>query len=149
MKKLTSIVLFAVWCGGVLSGQEIKRSESYNYWRGHEALQNDDVAEALDFFEKDVQDNPKNGYSYSWLAYLWYKTEEYGRALTAANKAVKFIPKKDGEYLSFAYATRAEIQLNIEDTIKALDDYSAAINIMPQELSHYESRAQVCYEISF
>ena len=66
------------------------------------------VAGALDFFEKDVQDNPKNGYSYSWLAYLWYKTEEYGRALTAANKAVKFIPKKDGEYLSFAYGIRAE-----------------------------------------
>ena len=108
MKKLISIVLFAVWCGGVLSGQEIKRPESYNYWRGQEALQNDDVAGALDFFEKDVQDNPKNGYSYSWLAYLWYKTEEYGRALTAANKAVKFIPKKDGEYLSFAYGIRAE-----------------------------------------
>lgn len=44
MKKLISIVLFAVWCGGVLSGQEIKRPESYNYLRGHEALQNDDVA---------------------------------------------------------------------------------------------------------
>lgn len=34
MKKLISIVLFAVWCGGVLSGQEIKRPESYNYLRG-------------------------------------------------------------------------------------------------------------------
>jgi len=108
MKKLISIVLFAVWCGGVLSGQEIKRPESYNYLRGMEAMQGEDVAEALDFFEKDVQDNPKNGYSYSWLAYLWYKTEEYGRALTAANKAVKFIPKKDGEYLAFAYGIRAE-----------------------------------------
>lgn len=104
----SGIFLISICCGGVLSGQEIKRPVSYNYWRGQEALQNDDVAEALDFFEKDVQDNPKNGYSYSWLAYLWYKTEEYGRALTAANKAVKFIPKKDGEYLSFAYGIRAE-----------------------------------------
>ena len=73
-----------------------------------EAMQGEDVAGALDFFEKDVQDNPKNGYSYSWLAYLRYKTEEYGRALTAANKAIKFIPKKDGEYLAFAYGIRAE-----------------------------------------
>ena len=95
----SGIFLISICCGGVLSGQEIKRPESYNYLRGLEALQNEDVAGALDFFEKDVQDNPKNSYSYSWLAYLWYKTEEYGRALTAANKAVKFIPKKDGEYL--------------------------------------------------
>lgn len=64
MKKLISIVLFAVWCGGVLSGQEIKRPESYNYCRGLEAMQGEDVAVALDFFEMDVQDNPKNGYSY-------------------------------------------------------------------------------------
>ena len=108
MKKLISIVLFAVCCGGVLSGQEIKRPESYNYLRGHEALQNDDVAGALDFFEKDVQDNPKNGYSYSWIAYLRCMTEDNGRALTAANMAIKFLPKKDGEYLALAYGIRAE-----------------------------------------
>lgn len=93
MKKLISIVLFAVWCGGVLAGEEIKRPESYNYLRGLEAMQNEDVAEALDYFEKDIQDYPKNGYSYSWIAYLWCMTEDNGRALTAANMAIKFLPK--------------------------------------------------------
>ena len=53
-----------------MSGQEIKRPESYNYLRGLEALQNEDVAGALDFFEKDVQDNPKNSYSFhGWHIY--------------------------------------------------------------------------------
>ena len=107
MKKLISIVLFAVWCGGVLSGQEIKRPESYNYWRGMEVMQGEDMAEALDYFEKDIQDYPKNGYSYSWIAYLRCMTEDNGRALTAANMAIKFLPKKDGEYLALAYGIRA------------------------------------------
>ncbi len=107
MKKLISIVLFAVCCGGVLSGQETKRPESYNYWRGMEVMQGEDMAEALDYFEKDIQDYPKNGYSYSWIAYLRCMTEDNGRALTAANMAIKFLPKKDGEYLALAYGIRA------------------------------------------
>ena len=108
MRKLISIVLFAVCCGNMWAGEEIKRPESYKYLRGLEAMQNEDVAEALDYFEKDIQDYPKNGYSYSWIAYLRCMTEDNGRALTAANKAIKFLPKKDGEYLAFAYGIRAE-----------------------------------------
>lgn len=146
MKKLVLIVLFAVCCGNMWAGKEIKRPDSYNYLRGLEAMQNEDVAEALDYFEKDIQDYPKNGYSYSWIAYLRCMTEDNGRALTAANKAIKFLPKKDGEYLAFAYATRAEIFLNLEDTTKALADYSTAIKIKSEEISFYESRAQIYYE---
>lgn len=52
MRKLISIVLFAVCCGGVLSGQEIKRPESYNYLRGMEAMQGEDVAEAYHGMEQ-------------------------------------------------------------------------------------------------
>ena len=46
------------------------RPETYNYKRGVEAVQNEKNDEALDFFNKDLADNPKNGYSYSWVAWL-------------------------------------------------------------------------------
>lgn len=38
--------------------------------------------------------HPKKGYAYSWIALLRDHQEEYGRALTAVNLAIKNIPKK-------------------------------------------------------
>ena len=72
--------------------------------------------------------------------------EEYGRALTATDMAIKLLPKKDADYVIFAYSTRANVYLNLEDTVKAIDDLSKAIKIKPDENSLYEKRAQIYYE---
>lgn len=125
---------------------KIKRPEGYNYLRGVEAVQNEKIEEALEYFNKDIQENPKNGYSFSWIAMLRAHGEEFGRALTAADMAIKLLPKKDAEYMIFAYSTRADVYLNLEDTIKAISDLSTAIGIKPDENSLYEKRAQIYYE---
>ena len=122
------------------------RPETYNYKRGVEAVQNEKNDEALDFFNKDLAENPKNGYSYSWVAWLRLNEEEYGRALTAADLAIKYLPKKDAEYIIFAYNTRAGVYLHLADTTKAISDYSAAIKLNPEEASSYKQRAQLYYE---
>ena len=122
------------------------RPTSYNYMRGVEAVQNEKTEEALEFFNKDIQENPKNGYSYSWIAMLREHQEEHGRALTAADMAIKLLPKKDAEYVIFAYTTRADVYLNLEDTVKAISDLTTAIKIKPDENSLYEKRAQIYYE---
>lgn len=72
--------------------------------------------------------------------------EEYGRALTSADLSIKYLPKKDPEYLYFAYETRARIYAELEDTIRALADYSTAIKVMPDNDDAYEKRAQIYYE---
>jgi clan AA aspartic protease (TIGR02281 family) len=122
------------------------RPESYNYQRGLEAMQNEKTEEALDYFNKDLKENPKNGYSYSWIALLRKHEGEYGKALTAADLAIKNLPKKDVEYVVFAYATRADIYLNLEDTVKAIADYTTAIKFNPEQSSLYDKRAQIYYE---
>ena len=122
------------------------RPETYNYKRGIEAVQNEKSDEALDFFNKDLAENPKNGYSYSWVAWLHLNDEEYGRALTAADLAIKHLPKKDAEYVIFAYNTRAGVYLHLADTTKAISDYTAAIKMNPEEPSSYKQRAQIFYE---
>lgn len=122
------------------------RPETYNYKRGVEAIQNEKSEEALDFFNKDLAENPKNGYSYSWVAWLHLNDEEYGRALTAADLAIKLLPKKDAEYMIFAYTTRAGVYLHLADTTKAISDYTAAIKVNPEEPSSYKQRAQIYYE---
>ena len=129
-----------------VAGQNVKRPESYNYQRGLEAMQEEKQQEALDYFNKELKDNPKNGYAYSWIAMLRGQNEEYGRALTAADMAIKYLPKKDAEYVIFAYSTRAGVYLHLGDTVKAMNDYNLAIKAKPDEGDLYEKRAQIYFE---
>ena len=123
-----------------------KRPESYNYQRGVEAVHNENYSEALDYLNRELTENPKNGYAFSWIAKVRFEMKEYGKALTAADKAIKYLPKKDSEYLIFGLTTRAEVYLILKDTIKAVEDYSTAIRIAPNNTSLLDDRAQIYFE---
>lgn len=144
MKKILLILFIA--CSSVLYADNIKRPDSYNYTRGIEAIQNNNLDEALDYLNKEITEHPDNGYAFVWVALVRNYNEEYGRALTAANTAVKKIPSKDKEYKSFAFSTRASVFLNLEDTIQALKDFAQAIASAPENDRLYNARAQVYYE---
>lgn len=140
------ILSILVLCSSVMLADNIKRPDSYNYSRGVEAINNNNSEEALDYLNKEINEHPDNGYAFAWIALVRNYNEEFGRALTAANVAVKKIPSKDKEYKAFAYGTRAQVYLNLKDTIQALKDYSQAINIVPDDDRFYNQRAQVYYE---
>lgn len=140
------ILSILVLCSSVMLADNIKRPDSYNYSRGVEAINNNNAEEALDYLNKEINEHPDNGYAFAWIALVRNYNEEFGRALTAANVAVKKIPSKDKEYKAFAYGIRAQVYLNLEDTIQALKDYSQAINIVPDDDRFYNQRAQVYYE---
>lgn len=140
------ILSILVLCSSVMLADNIKRPDSYNYSRGVEAINNNNAEEALDYLNKEIDEHPDNGYAFAWIALVRNYNEEFGRALTAANVAVKKIPSKDKEYKAFAYGTRAQVYLNLEDTIQALKDYSQAISIVPDDDRFYNQRAQVYYE---
>ena len=146
MKRLLFVLSVMTWSIMWVNAQSVKRTESYNYQRGLEAMQDEKRQEALDFFNKDLKENPKNGYSYSWIAMLRGQNEEYGRALTAADLAIKYLPRKDAEYVIFAYTTRAGVYLHLGDTVKAMTDYDMAIKVKPDEGDLYEKRAQIYFE---
>ncbi len=145
MKPLL-VVLLSVFTLCANAQDKMNRPNFYNYQRGVEAIQKENTEEALEYLNKEVSDNPKNGYAYSWIAMVRCHQEEYGRALTAADLALKNLPKKDKEYVYFAYETRARIYCELKDTIKALADYSTAIKVSPEEDDAYEKRAQIYYE---
>lgn len=140
------ILCLMLLCSTSVWAQKMKRPDSYNYNRGVEAIQNNNAEEALEYLNKEIGEYPDNGYAYSWIALVRNHLEEYGRALTAANMAIKKTPSKDKEYVSFAYATRAAIYLNLEDTVHAIKDYSQAISATPEDSRIYNQRAQIYYE---
>lgn len=146
MKQIIISVLLLL-CSGQVLAQNIKRPESYNYQRGHEAMQEQKYDEAIEYFNKDIQENPKNGYSFVWIANLRDYRHEYGKALTAVDLALKYLPKKDVDYVAFAYSVRAGVYLHLEDSVKALSDFNEAIRLKPKEYQSYEGRAQLYYEL--
>ncbi len=142
---LIVVVLISVWMQSV--AQNVTRPESYNYQRGVEAYRDEQYKTAMDFFEKEVKDNPKNGYAYSWMASINEAFDENGQALTNINQALKFLPKKDLDYMLFAYSIRSNIYLALEDTVKALDDIGQIIRLMPKDTRGYEKRGNLYYQM--
>lgn len=137
---------FLIVYSSVLYADNIKRPDSYNYTRGLEAIQNNNLEEAINYLNKEISEHSENGYAFAWVALVRNHNEEYGRALTAANIAVKKISSKDKEFKAFAFSTRASVFLNLEDTIQAIKDYAQAIALTPEDDRLYNARAQVYYE---
>ena len=101
MKSLLLTIMLV--CSTAIYADNIKRPDSYNYTRGVEAINNNNPTEALEYLNKEIAEHPDNGYAFAWIALVRNYNEEFGRALTASNVAVKKIPAKDKEYKSFAY----------------------------------------------
>lgn len=141
------IVLFALFCVGLVSAKELKRPESYNFVRGARALSDNNIEEAVTYLNKEIEDNPKNGYAYEWLSAAYASVSEYGKALSNANLALKYIPKRDKEYVAWAYRLRGDAYLAVTDTVKALDDYASAIRFDPANEEYYSLRAEVYYRL--
>ncbi len=96
---------------------------------------------------KELDDNPNNGYALAWIATIRNYQEEYGRALTAADLAIKNIPKKDKQYRALAYIVRAEVYVRLDEKEKALADFSSAIKETPDDADVYEKRANLYYHM--
>ncbi len=140
------ILLVLLCCAVLVEAKDIKRPDSFNYTRGVEAYFNGDYETALGYLNKEVKDNPNNGYAYTWIACVYAHEEENGLALTAIDKAVKLVPKKDGDYRSYALLTRARIYNELEQYDLALEDYNQTIKEFPDNADAYEERGQIYYE---
>lgn len=126
-KKIISTILFFLIFFNV-SAQ--KKQQSYEYQRAYEALtERGDEKEAVEYFKKDLTNNPKNGYSWYWMAVLYYSHDQYGDALTSANSALDNIPSSDHAFVSFANSLLCDIYLHLEDTIKALERINKAVKL--------------------
>lgn len=124
-----------------------KALESYNIERGMEAMSNGDYAEATEYFQAELDENPDNGYACTLLAVIHYESGELGQALSAANAAIKNLPRRDKNNRSLAYLYRAYIHEALEEYPDALTDYAAAIRLAPDESSFYDGRGDLYYKL--
>ena len=130
-----------------VSAQDVKQPESYNYVRGIESVEAKNYKEAMEFFKKEIVENPKNGYAYAWMSVINQHYEDYGRAISEIDLAIKYLPKKDKSYRSWAYNTKSQLYEALGDMDKALAYMSKAIEISPEDKDWYEKRAQLYFEM--
>jgi tetratricopeptide (TPR) repeat protein len=145
MKRLVFIAFF-IAVQFVASIAQTKLPDTYSFNRGLEAYQAGEYQDALDWFNKEVNEHPDDGYALVYITAIRYMEGANGRALNAINQALKTLPKKDKEYRAVAYATRATIYMAMADTINALNDYADAIKLDPTNIDYYKERAQIYYE---
>ena len=62
-------LLFAFTVAALFAVAQSGGQRSYNYQRALEAVENEDYNEAMRYFQKAVEENPKDGYSYMWNSY--------------------------------------------------------------------------------
>lgn len=147
LKKLIVIISASLMmlCASAQSKYN-KYGNSYNYQKALELLGDDEYEKAETAFTEEIKEHPKNGYAHMWLSIIYLYDEEYGKAISSANSAIKLIPKKDKEYYAFAFNNRARVYEQIDSTNMAIADYSTAISINPKDDDSYARRAQIYYQ---
>jgi len=123
-----------------------KYSDSYNYRKGLEALNERDYNKAESALSSEIRENSDNGYAYLYLGVIQYINDEYGKALNSINQAIKYIPKKDKSNRSFCFYKRAGIYNTLEKVDMALADYTQALSLDPEDEDILWERAQIYYE---
>lgn len=147
MKKL--LFTIAVLLSSILVfGKDSKSQwpDSYNFRRGVEAVDAKQYEAALEYFNKDISENPKNFVTYCYIAGIRLENKEYGKALEACNAGLNFMPKKQKSNRAFMFGVRSEVYLALNDTVKALADLSEAIKL-EADYDFLEKRAQLYYEL--
>ncbi len=109
-------------------------------------MQEDDVQKAEASFMAEIDEHPKNGYAYLYLATVQLNNEEYGSALSSINNAIKYIPKKDKSFYSFAYYKRAGVYNMLDKSDLALEDLATAISIYPKDEDYFWYRGEIYYQ---
>lgn len=141
MTTLVLLLAFAMYA------KDIKRPNSYNYMRAEEAVNNGNLDEALDYLQKELADNPKNGYAYFRTAWIFLQKGENGNALSFVDKAIKFLPKKDGEYIGYSHNVKANVFANLGQDDKAIEELGLSIKAQPEDIDYLNFRGQKYYEM--
>lgn len=143
-KILFTLVFLAV--AATASAQDRQGMNTANMSRAMESLNNGDASEMLKYLNQEVEANPENGYAYAWLLYVYDYYEEGGRALDAASKALKYLPRKDKEYKSFVYGSRGDVYMELmADSAQALSDYNKAVSLDPTSEKMIQKRLDLYF----
>ena len=101
----------------------------------------------LNVYAQQLSEDPKDYETYLNRANVYYSNNEYLRALSDADNALKYIPEKDTETRMRALTLRANIYLQTERPAEALRDLDATVALDPTSYINVYLRANTRYTL--
>lgn len=141
--KRTILILATVVCCSYGFSKKPQYPDSYNYQRGCELIENDELDEGIESLWKEISQNPKNGYAFAWLASAYRQKDENGTAIACAKDALKNFPKSEKYYAAWTHSLLSSIYWAMNDTAKAIQEVSLAIKTEPKNENWYERRGML------
>ena len=142
LNQILTILIVAITALLPLESFALNNSE-YSLNRGLEEYRAENYSSALEWFQKAVSQNPHNALANMYISIIQQADDQYGLALSAINRAINSIPKKEKEMIASAYAIRGDIYVEMGDTIKGLEDFAFAVKSDPTNRAIYKNRGQI------
>ncbi len=142
--KRTLFILVAIIMGYTATfAKQPQEPTSYNYQRGKELINNEEYEEGISVLQKELADNPKNGYAYMWLSFAYLHRDEIGNTLHAASDALKYLPKNAKADRAYVYTRMGTAYgYYLTDTVQALHCFNEAIRLAPENTKYYDFRGR-------
>jgi clan AA aspartic protease (TIGR02281 family) len=122
-------------------------AQTYNFDQGVKAYNEGELEKALDYFGREIKDNPKAALSFFYRATIYNYQEQNSFALRDINNAIKYFTSKEKTLLSGAHKLRGDIYYKIENYEKTFEDYAKALKLSPTDPEIYIDRAQIYFEL--
>jgi clan AA aspartic protease (TIGR02281 family) len=122
-------------------------AQSYNFDQGVKAYDENDLEKALDYFGREINDNPKAALALYYRAVIYKYQDQNSYALRDINNSIKYFSSKDKKVLAGAHRLRGDIYYKIENYEKTFEDYSIALKLTPNDPEIYIDRAQIYFDL--
>ena len=106
------------------------------------------IVEAVEkVYNEELQEDSRNYNVYFRRAHLYYSQNQYLRALSDVDNAIRYTPATDRDMLSQEYALRGNIYMMTDRLPEALDDITKALKYEPSSYALLYQKANIEYEL--
>lgn len=115
-----------------------------NYQKAMDAYDRDDLTTAALYMKKHLDKNPNDAESWAMLGGIYGEAGMSTEALKAIDRARQCrISDNDTELLNWLYFTRSGVNLQLSDTIAAIEDLNMALRYDKTDVDSYFRRANI------
>ena len=122
-------------------------AQSENYKTAYEAYKNGESKKALEYFEKDINENPNSAYSHYYLSIMKVIEENLDIAENHIDKALMYFSDSSTTMRSKSYAIKGDIAYKLKNTVNTFKYYALSIQLRPKEIDLYLDRGQYYFEL--
>ncbi len=123
-------------------------AQSEYYKTAYTAYKDGDSIKALEYFEKDVIENPNSSYAHFYLSVLYARQQKFDVANSHIDKAILYFPETSITMKSKSYAIKGDIEYKLGNYNNTFKNYSLAIQLRPKEIDLYLNRGQYYYDLN-